>query len=254
MVKYKQPFKSLLFVAFLASVLLLGQTNSSFAQELPPPNVPMEEFLAEDDFGPDLEPIAPKNTEFHAGLPSVVDTGKTNAYLPLFETAPSGGVAATEASGFWYNLYFDELCSFPSGWSLNDFGASGEQWQPGTSDGLCVARLSDYVDNMNIAMTYGPFSLAGATNGQLGVVFKNDTEWGWDFFVTQYSCDGKRSWKATPHYRSGYVDNWTVSTTSLWGCRGRSQVYVRLGFLSDSSVSSYTGPEIDTIWIDAFYP
>ncbi len=114
---------------------------------------------------------------------------------------------------------------------------------------------SDYPANMSTALTYGPFSLAGAGAATLEFDVWWGAETGWDYLRWQVSTDGE-NWEG---YRgSGVEGGWEhmvfdLGEISEFQVLGAENVWVRLSFESDQSVE-YEGVYVDNVRITATTP
>lgn len=185
-----------------------------------------------------------------SGESSSIDTGKNYVYLPLLQGEGTADVAAAATDAGWTTVFYDEFCSFPNGWTRRDYNASGVDWTYRTFGGYCTAQPSAYYNKMNVFMMR-TFSLAKAKDAKIEFRFQMQAEPYWDYFVTEYSCDGGLSWQGSPSSRSNPPAGWVVRTMSLKGssCLKKASVTVRFGFTTDASVTGPIAPVLDYVWI-----
>lgn len=163
---------------------------------------------------------------------------------------------------------------WPNGnWAVYDFGAAGAQWgaepfQPRrgqyaawvAGDGVnaqdpTVSAL--YLDGMDTWMDY-PLDLSNATKGTVRFQYKNDAEFGYDFFSWCVSADGGGNFYC--QYHTGSTNNtWRLVVINLnnvpgYGSMlGESDVIVTWGFTSDMSYVA-RGAIVDVVHIRATGP
>ncbi len=122
-------------------------------------------------------------------------------------------------------------------------GATGA-WSAHPTDGV-----TPYTNDLHTTMTYGPFSLVGATDAKFKFSYFLDTEPGFDFFSWEYSCDNGASWVSQK--KSGRPAVWKTVTVKLKPCLGKSSVLVQFGFISESSYS-FEGAYVDNVLIQKY--
>ncbi len=123
-------------------------------------------------------------------------------------------------------------------------GASGA-WSAHPTDGV-----TPYGAFLHTEMTYGPFSLVGATDAKFSFSYYLDTEIQYDFFSWSYSCDNGISW--VTQEKSGGTASWKTATVKLKSCLGKSSVLVRFSFVSLDVLFSDEGPYVDNVLIQKY--
>ena len=117
------------------------------------------------------------------------------------------------------------------------------------ADGSTLTCNSDYPDDADSWMIYGPFSLADATDAEFSFVYWLNSESAYDILFAAASIDGV---KFFGEYNSGTFD-WTehifdlTDVHTLGDLTGQSQVWVMVAFQSDSSVHYSEGAYVDNI-------
>ncbi len=190
------------------------------------------------------------------GESSSIDTGKNYVYLPLMQnTGTANEVAAAATNATWRTVFFDEMCSFPAGWSRYDYNASGHLWSFKTVESLCVAQPDGYVNKMHTYM-YRTFSLASAKDARVTFRFKMISEVNWDFLLSQVSCDGGATWHGTPNARSNPPVGFNIRVMQLskTPCLKKTDVTLRFAFMTDAIIvpGGAVPPAIDYVWVEKF--
>ncbi len=186
-----------------------------------------------------------------------------NVYLPVVMKD------YTPSSSGWVTILSEDFeGSFPGSWSVFDnqsgygeyywgkrtcraYAGSYSGWGVGGGvDGAGLSCGSNYPDNADSWMAYGPFSLVGATAGDLSFKLWLNSESSFDYVCRMASTDGTNfSGTCTSGNSSGWVDL-TLDLTSvptLGNLMGQSNVWVALVFSSDSSVNYAEGGYVDDI-------
>ncbi len=115
----------------------------------------------------------------------------------------------------------------------------------GGADGAGLPCGSDYPNNVDSEMTYGPFSLADAGAADLSLRVWLNAQWGHeDERVFWGATDGQSIVFAS---RFGVTDGWIEQTLDLNALVGRPQVWVTIGFTTDSSGTRPEGAYVDNI-------
>jgi len=153
--------------------------------------------------------------------------------------------------------------SFPNQWSLfgGDYtwgkrnchaaGGSYSGWAVGGgSSGQSLACGSDYPDDVDSWMIYGPFSLADATAAEVlfshWVYSEND----FDTLFVGASIDG--DWFYGPYF-SGDSEGWLdgrfdlTNVATLGNLAGRAQVWIAFAFQTDEDTNYREGAFVDNI-------
>jgi hypothetical protein len=184
------------------------------------------------------------------------DDGYYYVALPvvMYNYAPAG----------WTTIFSDDFeGDFPGLWSLyttdgyawgkrscRAFAGSNSAWAiGGGASGAGTGCFSDYPANTETKMTYGPFSLEGATRAELTYKLWLVSENKFDFVCWAAStnninfsgdCDSGNS--------NGWIDRtWDLSNVpTLGNLLGESMVWITLRFTSDSS-TNYEGGYVDNL-------
>ena len=129
--------------------------------------------------------------------------------------------------------YWDDVnCKTYSGaWSLWSAGAGSS------------ADCTQYDNNMNSWMIYGPFDLRGATSASLSFYYWNMSEQNYDQLLWLASSDGS---SFSGFKTSGDSGGWRNENMNLSSYIGDSSVWIAFAFQSDSSVTG-EGAYLDNI-------
>lgn len=186
------------------------------------------------------------------GESNSMDTGKNYIFLPVVQNVNDKNVAAAAPSAAWYNVFYDELCSFPSGWTTYDYNGTGHIWVGRTIDGWCTAQPSAYVLKENTQFSRY-FSLVGALDARAIIRFKMNTETNYDRLQIEYTCNSGSTWYGSPHVFTGNR-GWSTAFISLSSCRGASSVQIRISFISDRSFipTGAIAPVIDYVQVQKY--
>jgi hypothetical protein len=184
------------------------------------------------------------------------------AYVPLVasDLNPSSG---------WLAIMTEDFeGTFPGAWSVydNDFPpAHGEYcWAQrscqayagshsgwavgGGTNGAGLGCGSNYPNDADSWMVYGPFSLVGATAADLSFKLWLDSEYTsgtkWDGVCRFASPDG---FYFSGYCRVGNTGGWVDQVLDLGDLAGRPSVWVALVFTSDASISRVEGAHVDDI-------
>lgn len=197
--------------------------------------------------------VIPEKGEFTPGESSSIDSGKSNIFIPLVTSGSGNNVDAASPSFSWQVVFLDELCSFPSSWTVTDRNGTNQRWTRQTVSGYCTAKPNMYTNKMNTYMER-TFSLVSAVDARLTFRFKMNTESTFDFLRYEYSCNGGKSWTSrSVHAESGPVPFWTVRTVSLTECIAQSSVIVRFTFDTDDTVTGSEAPVIDYVKVEKLW-
>jgi len=216
---------------------------------------PMEEVVPEEDTS------------------GVVSTGPVHMVLedlvvisraePVEETTPSPlGWQTIMTDGF------EE--AFPGVWSIYVggvdayWGKDSYRSNSGSYSAFCaksgsagVDPPSDYLNNMDAWMVYGPFSLVGATDAELNFYMWALTQINFDYFKYLASINGTSfyGWQM-----SGVWNSWTyrsfdlTNVGSLGNLCGQPQVWIAFQFKSNSSFTYDGGAFIDDVVLRKYVP
>lgn len=160
--------------------------------------------------------------------------------------------AKTSPRAVWSTIHYQTFeGAFPMGsWAVKDYNGAvgGDQWWGKSSGGYMSTwgahpnASSSYADHTHAWLTYGPFSLAGASDADVNFMYWLDSEASYDYFTWSYSCIAAKNWTSTSV--SGGNAAWKSARASLKTCAGKTTVYVRFEFVSDAS---FTDPGV---WVD----
>jgi hypothetical protein len=186
---------------------------------------------------------------------------KWTILVPDTPTPPSAG---------WVNIFSEDFeGSFPGPWGVVDtngtsygeyywgkrtckpYAGSYSGWSVGGgANGTALACGSNYPDNAESWMVYGPFSLVGATAGDLSFKLWLNSEENNDKVCRMASIDGKNFYGlCTSGNTAGWVDKVLnlTSVDTLGNLMGQPNVWVALMFRSDSSTNTPEGGYVDNI-------
>lgn len=198
-------------------------------------------------------------------LPDAVEAGKVEA------AAADAAEVAPEATGAWTTLMTENFEGiFPAaGWYVGDNNGVGPDnpnsywddddctaytgaWSAwpanGGSDALDPCE-SDYPNNAQAWMVYGPFDLSRATDAELRFYYRNVSEPGYDYFRWYASADGFHFFGTSV---SGNSLGWTfvnldlTAVPSLGNLTGDESVWIAFTFSSDGDTTA-EGPFVDDI-------
>ena len=126
-----------------------------------------------------------------------------------------------------------------SGWAIGG-GANGASLG-------CGSSYANYTDSW---MVYGPFSLVGASAGDLSFKLWLNSELNYDGVCRGASIDGVNFWGAcTSGNTGGWVDK-VLDLTNVYGLgnlMGQPNVWIALEFYSDESYTYSEGAYVDNI-------
>ncbi len=108
----------------------------------------------------------------------------------------------------------------------------------------------DYLVNQDTRMIYGPFSLLGATQGDVDFQLSYQIENGWDYLALEVSPDGWGTWTELQRWTgtSAEYPGFGYQDIYFGNYLGDSTVWLAWRFHSDSSVV-YDGPWVDEVRI-----
>jgi len=180
-------------------------------------------------------------------------------------SAPQGPEALTTQT----LLYEGFEGAFPGSWNVfdNDGSTNGEVywddtnyrsysggWSGGCADGGTNASPpgSDYSNNMQSWMVWGPFSLSDATGGAFSFRFWNASELNYDYFKYLVSTNGTNFYGYQVSGNSGGWLSRSIDFTNvptLGDVTGDSSVWIAFLFTSDSSVTD-EGAYVDEVRVE----
>ncbi|MBC8447352.1 MAG: hypothetical protein H8D78_06345 [Chloroflexi bacterium] len=138
------------------------------------------------------------------------------------------------------------------------YGGSYSGWAVGGGrDGQSLACGSDYPDNVQSWMVYGPFSLADATAADLSFKVRVYAEAEHDWFFWGASTDGNsfrgpKAWGDSQGWREEGLD--LTDAPGLGDLTGRPRVWIALIFSSNSSTHFAEGVHVDNIVLRKYVP
>lgn len=238
----------------------------------------------------------PTCTPFPTVTPVPTLEGATNVYLPLANKAITnclpnsggGGPTATPtptatSTGGYFDIYYDNFeGTFPGPWQLASTGSTpGFEWGQsncqaqnstfsawgigGGSSGQGYPCASNYPNNVETWMTYGPFSTAGLTASYMTFGTWFYTEQSYDFICYLASAVGGTDptdyegwcWSGDSQSVTGNVAGWIQEFLNLGDIYGDgtvnflgdSSVWVSFYFYSDEIFTYPTGAFVDNAWI-----
>lgn len=235
--------KFLVLLLFLA--LAFGQATPVFSQS--------DDGIVPDDGAAEpaaAQPDAPavEKGELAPGEPSSAE-GDLRLFLP-FAAGGADVQAAGTVTPTWQLVFIDHMCSYPSGWYSYDYNGTSHAWVYAMVDNVCTATVNGTAHKMNVT-TWRPFSLAGALAARATFRFKMNTETYYDYLRVEYSCNGGKTYWASPSAYSGAYA-WSLATVSLDNCKGASNVRLRFTFQTDKNVVSALAPIIDYVKVEKF--
>ncbi|HEX5707524.1 MAG TPA: hypothetical protein VFX96_09530 [Pyrinomonadaceae bacterium] len=150
---------------------------------------------------------------------------------------------ATGGELFWD----DQNCVFndPS-WSL---------WAASGGFNRLNACTSNYVDNMDSWVVYGPFSLSNASDGLFDFHYRNDSELNFDYFKWMVSTNGTNF---HGFQVSGSSNGWQYQSIdfknvpTLGNILGSQNVWIAFNFTSDGSIVPGKGAFVDDVAVKKF--
>jgi len=187
-------------------------------------------------------------------------------------TPTSGGPTPTPNPSGWEILVNTDFeGDFPSPWNVydDDGSTNGEYywgkrncrtyagnysgWAVGAgANGAALSCGSNYPNDANSSMDYGPFSLVGASAADLTFKLWLNTESGYDYVCRGASINGTDFYGyCTSGNSSGWIDRVLDLTNvpTLGNLLGQPQVWVNLWFYSDSSVTYAEGGYVDNVML-----
>jgi len=182
---------------------------------------------------------------------------------------PTATPTSTPTPSTWVTIVQEDFeGSFPGPWQVSDeYPGTGEfYWDKrncrpyagsysgwavgGGGNGKSLSCGSLYPDDAESWMLYGPFSLVGATAGELRFKVWQYSELSYDKFCTFASLDGSDFYGIC---WSGNSQGWVnevfdlANVYTLGNLMGRSQVWIAFNFYSDSTINYSEGAYVDNI-------
>ena len=174
------------------------------------------------------------------------------------------------ASDEWITIFSDDIEGvFPGDWNVFDnddeygeyfwakrdcrpYAGTYSAWVVGGgADGSELSCNSDYPNDVDSWMIYGPFSLEDATQAEFRFMFWLNSEEGWDFLFAGASIDGNSYYGGTISGEQDWGERIFDLTDvySLGDLTGQTQVWVAIAFQSDYSISYPEGAYVDDVLI-----
>jgi hypothetical protein len=154
-------------------------------------------------------------------------------------------------SGLWNVFDFNGATNGEYFWDDTSFKANTGSWSAwaarGGANGLNPST-SNYANNMDSWMVYGPFDLSGCASAHVDFSYWNKSEANYDFLSWYASGDGTGF---GGYSTSGDSQGWKPVVFDLGGYLGDPTVWLAFKFSSDSSVTD-SGPFIDDIHVDCY--
>ena len=208
--------------------------------------------------------VGPARALFAVGLLlALVAAGSIAQGLGPAPAAAASGTAKVEPE--WQTLMSEGFeGAFPgAGWTVsgmyfwderdcNVHGGSYSAWAIGGSSGAGFACGANYPNNLQSAMTYGPFNLTGYTAAELEFWYWFNTEPAYDYFRVFASPDGS-SWINVVN-RTGSSGGWQQQVVDLKPYVGDSSVWIRFAFDTDVKDTYTEGVYVDDIVVRAQAP
>ncbi len=202
-------------------------------------------------------------------LPIVLRGGQYPTPTPTPTPTPSPTFTPTPTSPSWETLVSTTFeGDFPGPWDVFDNDPSnGEQYwaarncRPyagnnsgwavgGGANGSSLSCSSNYPDNADSWMVYGPFSLVNATAAELDFKLWANTQSSYDVVCRMASINGIDFYgNCYSGYSGGWIDR-TLDLTSVFtlgDLRGYSQVWVAIIFRTNSTVNYTEGAYVDNV-------
>jgi len=188
----------------------------------------------------------------------IVKVGEPNfVYLPIIVNNYRGG---------WETIFSDGFeGSFPGMWAVTDPGGTGYTWGVSTCSAWAGGRSAwvlgsaspacgtNYVDNMNSWMVYGPFDLSDATQAYASLKLLRNTEDVFDNVCVMASSDGV-NFNGTCYY--GFSGGWEKveldfgAVPTSGSMLGDSSVWLGFQFKSSYGSERPNGAFIDDVVIE----
>ena len=189
-------------------------------------------------------------------------------------TTPTPTPTVTPSAGGWQTIIEETFeGTFPGSWQVSDqyagtgeffwgkrnclaFAGSFSGWAVGAgANGSGLACGSDYPDDADSWMVYGPFSLVGATDADLTFKLWLNSESGAPSYfydgVCRYASLDNANWygSCTQGNSAGWIDRELDLTNvyTLGDLRGQSSVWIALYFISDISNTYPVGGYVDNV-------
>ncbi|HZT06473.1 MAG TPA: hypothetical protein VFC51_05545 [Chloroflexota bacterium] len=220
------------------------------------------------DVRPMLRTSAPRHMTIVDTATAPMASARTTAQ-PLSTTPGFTTITCETFEGSWPTsswLTFDNsAATFGNGlcWAPVAFQArfgSKSAWPAAGCSGALNPATSNYANNMDSWMIFGPFSLADAVDGDVRFSLWLQTEINFDYVYWGASIDGEefqvtglsgRSTTSEPPTANGWLDEVIdlKNAPALGNLMGEPVVYIAWIFQSDSSITD-NGPFVDDVLIE----
>ena len=214
----------------------------------------------------------PSSSQTLDGSPAATASGQKGFIDRLFSSLlPDEQTPGVTTAG-WETIFSDDFeGTFPGDWNVfdNDGATNGEYYWAkkdceayegsnsawavgGGADGSSLSCGSNYPDDAKSWMIYGPFSLADASDAEVRLMYRLNSELSYDLFFVGASIDGSQFYGATT---SG-VNDWTervfdlTNVYTLGDLTGEEQVWIVIAFQSDLNTNSPEGVYVDNVLIE----
>ncbi|MGA9574921.1 MAG: reprolysin-like metallopeptidase, partial [Lysobacterales bacterium] len=202
------------------------------------------------------------NLTLPGGIPAASiagsDTVKSTSGSAMSAPVPPAGTVPILYEGFegafpgaWVVFDNDGATNGEVYWSDTDFRSYVDSWSAGSALGGADASPpgSDYSNNMQSWMAWGPFSLGDAIGGSLTFNYWLDSEQDFDYFQWLVSIDGTnfsgyQTSGNSAGWQSGSID--FTNAASLGDISGETGVYIAFVFTSDESIAA-EGAYVDEV-------
>ena len=272
-IKFQSPISIILLVGFFF-LLLLFPFSSGEAQtsEWMPAWIDFSDSSFIHVIGLDANAATKVKSPISAESPKPekpISTGLLAAISQFFSSfTQSTNTPSLETAG-WETIFSDDLeGTFPGEWNVfdNDGATNGtyfwakkdcrpnagsySAWAVGGgADGSALACGSDYPDDANSGMVYGPFSLADATDAEFRFMYWLNSEPTYDFLFAGASINGTNFYggvtSGTTDWAERIFDLTAVPT--LGDLTGEAQVWVLFAFQSNPVTYTSEGAYVDDI-------
>ncbi len=181
---------------------------------------------------------------------------------PISGTRDWETICAENFEGSFPNTFWQ--CYAASGpdayWDDQSYLSHNGNWSAWCADGGSQglpALGSQYLDNMNANMKYGPFDLSDASDAQVLFHYWLDSEYNYDY-LQWFASVNNNNWYG--YQVSGNSGGWTsynfdlTNVPTIGNLTGEPQVWVKWKFISDGSIHNYMGAYVDDILIEKDVP
>lgn len=213
--------------------------------------------------------LTPTSTPTPTPTPGGPTPSPTPTSTPTPTPTPGSPTPTPTPSGWEILVSTDFEGEFPNPWIVHDndgtmngeyywgkrdcraYAGSFSGWAVGAgTDGAGLSCGSNYPNNADSWMVYGPFSLVGATAADLNFKLWLNTESNYDYVCRLASIDGTNFYgNCTTGNSNGWIDR-TLDLSNVYqlgNLLGQPQVWVALVFYSDTSINYPEGGYVDNI-------